>query len=151
VSAINKSRTYGLSNLLAVSYSGFVHSEGTNVLKGAPGLSTSAKTNSPPGNYPIIVSAGTLSATNYIFTFSNGTLTVVAVPKLSGVHLSGNQVIFNWPTIAGQTYQLQYRNNLAAGTWNSLGGAVIGTGNSVIVTNGLGASPQRFFRVVISP
>jgi hypothetical protein len=35
-----------------------------------------AKANSPRGVYAIICSAGTLSATNYRFTFVNGTLTV---------------------------------------------------------------------------
>jgi hypothetical protein len=77
VTAVNKSRIYGLTNPpLTASYSGFVGSEGTNVLAGAPSLSTSATTNSLPGTYPIVAGAGTLSAANYIFAFVNGTLTV---------------------------------------------------------------------------
>jgi hypothetical protein len=151
VSAANMSRTYGLPNSLTVSYNGFVPGEGTNVLTGAPSLSTSATTNSPPGVYPITVGPGTLSAANYTFIFKGGTLTVVALPQLSGVALNGDQFVFNWPTVTGQTYQLQYKDNLAAATWILLGSPVVGTGSPIIVTNGLGASPQRFFRVVISP
>jgi hypothetical protein len=151
VSAVNQSRTYGLPNSLAVSYGGFVQSEGTNVLTGAPSLSTTATTNSPPGTYSITAGPGTLSAANYIFIFIGGTLTVVASPKLSGVALDGNQFVLNWPTVAGQTYQLQYKDNLTAATWSSLGAVVPGTGGSIIVTNDLGASPQRFFRLGISP
>jgi hypothetical protein len=80
VSAVNKSRIYGLPNPpLTASYSGFVGSEGTNVLAGAPSLSTSATTNSLPGTYAIVAGAGTLSAANYIFAFVNGTLTVQAI------------------------------------------------------------------------
>jgi hypothetical protein len=92
VSAVNKSRIYGLTNPpLTASYSGFVGSEGTNVLAGAPSLSTSAATNSLPGTYAIVAGAGTLSATNYIFAFVNGTLTV--------------QPIHNGPSLLNQASQ----------------------------------------------
>ncbi|HEV2435683.1 MAG TPA: YDG domain-containing protein [Verrucomicrobiae bacterium] len=151
VSAVNQSKTYGLPNpALTVSYSGFVNGEGTNVLAGAPGVSTTATTSSPPGTYPVMVSAGTLNAANYLFTFVNGTLTVVAVPQLSGTVVNGNQFIITWATIVG-TYQLEYKDNLAATNWTLLGSPIAGTGNSIIVTNLIGASPQRFFRLVVSP
>ena len=146
-----KNRTYGLPNSLTVSYNGFVHGEGTNVLTGAPSLSTSATTSSPPGTYPITVGPGTLSATNYIFAFNGGTLSVVALPELSSVAINRNQIVFNWPTITGQTYQLQYKNNLTDATWSPLGVTNVGTGDPIITTNGLGASSQRFFRLEISP
>jgi hypothetical protein len=151
VSAVNKSRTYGLPNSLTASYNGFVPGEGTNVLTGAPGLSTSATTNSPPGTYPITIGPGTLSAANYFIIFNGGTLTVVGLPQLSGTALNGNQFVFNMPTIAGQTYQIEYKDNLTAATWSLLGSPIVGTGNSLIITNGLSASPQRFFRLQISP
>jgi hypothetical protein len=77
VTADNQARTYGTANpIFTVSYNGFVNGDGTNVLTGAPALSTSAGTNSPVGNYTITVSQGTLGATNYIFQFVNGTLAV---------------------------------------------------------------------------
>jgi hypothetical protein len=151
VSAVNKSRTYGLPNFMTASYSGFVHSEGTNVLTGSPSLVTTATTNSPPGNYPITISHGTLSAANYTFIFNGGTLSVAALPMLSGVASNGNQLVFNWPTVAGQTYQLEYKDNLTAVTWILLGGPFIGTGNLIIATNNSGASSQRFFRLEIGP
>ena len=149
VSAVNQSKTYGLPNPpLAVNYNGFVGSDGTNVLTGAPSVSTTATTNSLPGAYPIVVSAGTLSAANYIFTFVNGTLTVVALPQLNSAVLSRQP---DYP-FAGQqsrdrTYQLEYKDNLTAPAWTLVFGPVPGTGNSIIVTNNFGASPQRFFRV----
>ena len=152
VTVISKIRTYGLPNpLFAVSYSGFVNNEGTNILTGTPFISTSATTNSQPGTYPVTASAGTLSAANYNFSFVDGTLTVVAVPVLNGVVLSGNQLVFKWPTITGQNYQLQYKDSLDAATWLPLGAVVPGTGNPIIVTNNLSSPPQRFFRLAINP
>jgi len=154
VSAVNKSRTFGLPNpLLTASYSGFVNGEGPNVLVGAPGLSTSATTNSPPGPYNITAGAGTLSATNYAFGFVDGTLTVFALPQLNGGHLSSNPFTLTWPTVNNQNYQIEYATNLSVNivVWTPLGANVVGTGNPIIVTNSLPASPQRYFRLKISP
>ncbi len=76
--ADDRSRGYGQTNFLSVSYSGFSEGQGTNLLSGAPLLSTLADTNSPIGAYEIDISQGTLSVadTNYALVFSNGTLTV---------------------------------------------------------------------------
>jgi trimeric autotransporter adhesin len=151
VSAVNQNETYGLPNPpLTVNYSGFAGSDGTNVLSGAPSVSTTATTGSPPGTYPIMVSAGTLSASNYVFTFVNGTLTVFAPPQLNNVALAGGQITFAWQTVAGQSYQLEYKDNLAAPTWTLIPGSIPGTGNAIVVTNNLGVSPQRFFRLLIN-
>ena len=77
VTADNQSRLYGATNpLLTVSYSGFANGENTNVISGQPDLSTSAGIGSPAGGYDIVVGPGSLSATNYSFTLTNGTLTV---------------------------------------------------------------------------
>jgi hypothetical protein len=79
VAAANGSRPYGTTNpILIASYSGFVAGESlTNSdVTGAPALATSAKTNSPVGNYSIVISLGTLASVDYKFTFTNGILTV---------------------------------------------------------------------------
>src|SRR5216683_3080993 len=79
VTAEDKSRLYGATNPpLTASYSDFVNGETTDVLSGSPGLSTTATPDSPVagGPYPITVTQGTLSATNYSFNFTGGSLTV---------------------------------------------------------------------------
>src|SRR6185369_945579 len=79
VTADDKSRTAGQSNpTLTASYSGFVGGEtlATSGVTGTPALSTT--TTNLAGTYPITVALGTLSAANYSFSFSNGTLTVTA-------------------------------------------------------------------------
>ena len=50
--------------------------EGTNVISGQPDLSTAADITSPVGAYAIVVGLGSLSASNYSFSLTNGTLTV---------------------------------------------------------------------------
>jgi hypothetical protein len=60
---------------------GFVNGDGTNVLSGAPVLSTTATVGSPVGTYPIIIGPGTLSAANYTFIFVNGLLTITKEPQ----------------------------------------------------------------------
>ncbi len=77
VSADPQSRLYGTTNpVLTVTYSGFANGEGTNLLSGQPDLGTAASLPSPVGSYDIVVGPGSLSATNYSFSLSNGTLTV---------------------------------------------------------------------------
>jgi hypothetical protein len=68
---------------LTVSYSGFVNGDTTAVLTGAPSVTTSATSSSAAGTYPIFVSQGTLSATNYMFQYVNGAINVVAPPSIT--------------------------------------------------------------------
>ena len=72
------SRTYGTANPAFTStITGFVNGDTqASAVTGAPDLTTTATTSSPAGTYPITAALGTLAATNYAFTFVNGTLTV---------------------------------------------------------------------------
>ena len=63
---------------LTYTLSGLVNGDTSSVITGAPVLSTTAIFASPPGQYPITVAVGTLSAANYNFTTVNGTLIVTA-------------------------------------------------------------------------
>ena len=83
------------------SYTGFVNGDNQGVLSGSPNLTTDATQDPPAGSYNIYAAQGTLSATNYVFTFVNGTLTVTpataqitAPPK--NTMLSGSSVAFSW-------------------------------------------------------
>jgi hypothetical protein len=77
VTADAKTRTYGAANpTLTATITGFVNSETSAVVSGNPALSTTATATSSVGGYPISAAAGTLTATNYSFGFTNGTLTV---------------------------------------------------------------------------
>ncbi len=64
--------------MLTFSITGYVNGDQPNVVSGAPVMGTLADTNSPASGtpYAIAVSAGSLSAANYAFTFTPGNLTV---------------------------------------------------------------------------
>jgi hypothetical protein len=74
---------------------------------------------------------------------------VVLVPQL-GISQSGDQLIFTWSTVLTEMYQLEYKGDLRDTTWTPLGGPILGTGDSVSVTNSI-TGQQRFFRVEIMP
>ena len=77
VTANNASRAYGAANpTFTPRYSGFLNGDTASVLTGAPSLTTTATASSAVGSYTITAAAGTLAATNYSFTYVNGTLTV---------------------------------------------------------------------------
>ena len=60
---------------------GFVSADTSAVLSGAPAFTTTAVLSSSPGSYPLVISQGTLFASNYSFTFTNSTLTVGLAPQ----------------------------------------------------------------------
>lgn len=69
------------------------------------------------------------------------------LPVPLNLQISGTNLFLNWPGAAGQTYQLEYKDDLITPTWTPLGDAVIGTGGMLVLTNNFGASAHRFFRL----
>ena len=144
VQADDKSRLYGQTNpVFTASYSGFVDGEDTNILTGAPSLTTTADTNSSVGSYTITSALGGLVATNYSFVFSNGTLTIDKTPlsitanddskTYDGVAYSGGNGVTYVGFVNGET------NDVLGGTLsytNSSQGA-INAGSYVITPQGL--------------
>ncbi len=78
-------------------------------------------------------------------------VTVFLPPQLGAVSRSGNQVSLSWPTLVGQMYQVEYKDDLNAPKWLPLSAPFTGTGALLTLTNTIGASPQRFFRLRIFP
>jgi hypothetical protein len=151
VAANNQSKMCGQPNpALTASYSGFVSGEDTNVLTSMAVLNTTATINSAVGAYPI--TAGGAAAANYAINYNGGTLTVAMAPVVqlscAQVNVSGtNQFVVSWMTSTNQNYHLECTTNLAAPAWAPVGNSLPGTGVTMAVTNGMGATPQCFFRV----
>ncbi len=82
-------------------------------------------------------------------------ISVVAVPPplLYPPGVMGGAVNLSWSSTAGLNYQVQYKTNLTQPNWSNLGGLTNAAGNSVSFsdTNGVANSPQRFYRVQMSP
>ena len=81
VTADAKSRAYGATNpSFTATITGFVNGETSAVVSGAAALSTPTSSTSTVGSYAITAALGTLSAANYDFSFSPGTLTLTQAP-----------------------------------------------------------------------
>jgi hypothetical protein len=85
VTANNASRTYDTANpAFTDTITGFVNGDTRSAVSGSASLTTTATLTSAVGAYPITAAQGTLSATNYAFSFVNGTLTITqATPTIS--------------------------------------------------------------------
>jgi len=71
----------------------------------------------------------------------------VPLPVPLSVQIAGTNLFLNWPGVAGQTYQLEYKNNLTDPSWTPVGSPVTGTGGTLALTNNSTTVPQRFFRL----
>ncbi len=83
VTANDTNRLFGAANpAFTASYSGFVTGENSSLLSGAPAFSTMASPSSSVAGspYPITVTNGTLTASNYSFSFVPGWLTILPGP-----------------------------------------------------------------------
>src|SRR5207245_4899163 len=77
VTADPKSKVYGAGNpSLTYTITGFVNGDLASVVSGTAICSTTATPSSGVGGYAISSTQGSLSATNYTFSFVHGTLTV---------------------------------------------------------------------------
>jgi hypothetical protein len=70
-------------------------------------------------------------------------------PSLTA-QVSGTDLLLSCPTLAGLSYQWQYKTNLTD-SWLSLGVPVPGTGAPITVSNSLTAAAQSFYRLAILP
>jgi hypothetical protein len=145
VTAASLSRPYGTTNPpLTFFYTGFVNGETntTGGVIGAPVLTTTAKTNSVVGSYPITVAKGSLASVNYACTFVNGMLTVTpmstAALLTSGLNpaLTNQNITFAAKvspivaSVAPLTGMIQFKSN---GT-NNLGTPVTLTNGTINLT-----------------
>jgi len=96
-------------------------------------------------------------------TNDNGTVFKFSVPlspppwpinQITGVQKSGTNIVLTIPSIAGETYQLQFGGSMKPTNWvNVSGGSVTnGPGALLTLTNFGGASqPQGFYRFDVTP
>ena len=150
ITANNQAKTAGLPNpVFTATYSGFVNGDTINALEMPANFTTAADANSPAGQYPITPNGA--AAANYTFNYVPGMLTVVAPPQmnLGTVNAGSTGFVFSFPTVPGQTYQVEYKTNLTDAVWMLVGNAIPGTGDSISVTNDFGTC-HGFYLLQIS-
>jgi len=99
VKAVDTTRFYGSVNpVFRASYTGFVNGQtfASSGITGTPLLTTTANTGSLVGPYPITAATGSLSSTNYSFSFQPGILTVAPSPLT--VRADDKLIFFGDPT-----------------------------------------------------
>jgi hypothetical protein len=73
-------------------------------------------------------------------------------PFLVGsVVATNNAVTVAWESLAGQTYRLQYKDRLDETDWQDAPPDLMASGTNTVVTNSMGSSPSRFYRVRLVP
>jgi hypothetical protein len=91
---------------------------------------------------------------DYTF-FGLDNISVTPLPPLgfSSVQQLTNTYEFTWDAMPGLVYQVQYKTNLLQPNWINLGSAIPATANvlSISDTNALLVSPERFYRLGVSP
>ena len=87
------------------------------------------------------------------FGFDDVSVTSVAPLAFNSAVRAANSFQLALSTTVGVVYQVQYRTNLVQGNWINLGGPVTATGSTLTIsdTNVVSASPQRFYRLQITP
>ena len=86
----------------------------------------------------------------------NLSFSATAQPILTPVPLtiqvfSATNLVISWPAPAGQSYQLEFKDDLASGAWTALGAPYLGTGVPFVLTNDTTLATQRFYRLRMLP
>ncbi len=73
--------------------------------------------------------------------------------QISALQLAGTNVVLAIPSVAGETYQLQFTTDLTSGIWSNVPGASVtnSIGALMTLTNFGGVSSQGFYRFAITP
>jgi hypothetical protein len=102
-------------------------------------------TDGDAGKYSVVVSNA------YGSVSSSADLTVVSPLLIEQVTLGKDGVAITWNAVPGQNYLLQYKGSLEDTNWISVVPTVTAIAPSVLVTNPLANSTQRFYRVIQVP
>jgi subtilisin-like proprotein convertase family protein len=84
-------------------------------------------------------------------TTTTNCCSTVPQPTITATTYSNRVVNFIWNSLPGPQYQVQYRTNLILGTWQNLGGSLVGTNITMGITDTVTNSGVRFYRVQATP
>jgi hypothetical protein len=70
--------------------------------------------------------------------------------RITQLTFSGGVVNLAWSTIAGRTYRLLYKDDLAAASWTQLGGDFHAVAATASTTDSVPPNTHRFYRVIRS-
>lgn len=73
----------------------------------------------------------------------------IPFPSFESFSRNNGMIQFSWRSLAGLSYQVQYRTQLTQDDWVNLGAPKTATTSVVSATDSLAAAPARFYRVVL--
>jgi hypothetical protein len=76
---------------------------------------------------------------------------VTSRPRVTCAAPVGNVLSLNFGTLPGQTYQVEFKDNLDGPAWSPLGETVTGTGNTEQVNDDITGRTQRYYRLRVLP
>ena len=103
----------------------------------------------------------TQTPTTYTFSVSNVVVVPVVdmdvvpavatapTPVILSIGLTNEVVSITWSSVTGQTYAVQYIDDLNSNNWNNASSDLTATGSTATQTNYLGNGSQRFYRVLL--
>jgi hypothetical protein len=76
---------------------------------------------------------------------------VVAAPVIQSISVAGDNVTLVWSAVAGRSYQVQFKSDLADPVWGTLAGDVTAAGNTAKKTDVIGSNERRFYQILVMP
>ena len=131
------------SPLTAYVLTGFVNGDTRSVVSGAPILSTSVTSTTPPGEYKIGIQTGTLTAANYIFTGVSNGEGFVDVTRAPLALKANNLVMTRGSSVPTLTYSL-------TGFVNGQSAAGTVTGTPILTTTATSTSSPGQYPITIT-
>ena len=101
-----------------VTYSGFVNGETSAVLSGTLSYGGTSQGAINGGTYSIIPAG--LTSANYSLSYTNGVLTIIAIPVVAAPAFTNGQFTFTITGTTGSQYVVQATTNLNPASWISL-------------------------------
>ncbi len=90
-----------------------------------------------------------LDSNNGIKAFLINTNFVPSPPSFSitSVAQRGTDVVFTWQSVAGRTYQVQFKNSISSANWSNLGNTITASGVTTSFTNTTLDTSSKFYRI----
>jgi hypothetical protein len=145
VSANPVTRVYNQPNpAFTYAVTGFVNGDSQTVLSGAPAFSTTATQTSDPNVYPLTISQGKLSASNYTFGFVNSTVTVTQASQTISTLPLPTVTYGAYPKVtatANSSLPVSVTFTGPLAYYGSTGVTNPGAGNNTVELNAIGVGP----------
>jgi hypothetical protein len=89
-----------------------------------------------------------LAIDNFSFSASSG---AIPAPVPISFQATQTNLVLSWTGLVGQSYQVEYKDDLTPGAWTPTGNPLVGTGAVLTFTADFTESSQRFYRLTVLP